>query len=70
MVGGALYAGVSGAGPVAVAAALAISGVILVGGLGLRDARRRTIETVGTLVGFAILLWPIGVALAIGGAGT
>jgi 4-hydroxybenzoate polyprenyltransferase len=68
MLGGALYAGLAGAGPVAIVAALVVAGIILAAGFGLRDARRRTIETVGTAVGFAILLWPIGVAFAIGGA--
>jgi 4-hydroxybenzoate polyprenyltransferase len=67
MLGGALYAALGGAGSTAIAAALAVASVILAGGVVLRDASRRTIETAGNVVGLAILLWPIGIAVAMGG---
>lgn len=70
MVGGALYAGLAGAGPVVIGIALVLAVVILLGGVMVRDIRRATSEAAGTLVAFAILLWPTGIALAVGGVGT
>jgi 4-hydroxybenzoate polyprenyltransferase len=67
LLGGALYAALAGAAPAAVLAAVVAAGVIAAGGSVLRGAGRRTNEAVGSIVGCAILLWPIGVALVLGG---
>ncbi len=67
LLGGALYAALAGAGPTVVLAAAVAAGAIVVAGSVLRGAGRRTNEAVGSIVGCAILLWPIGVALLAGG---
>lgn len=69
MIGGGLYAGLAGAGPTATLAAVAASALILVAGAFFGRANHRTAEAVGSVVGLAVLLWPIGVVIALGGAG-
>jgi len=68
MLGGALYAGLAGAGPATTLAATAAAAVICLGGSMFLNARRRTIEMAATVVGLAILVWPIWIAVAAGGA--
>ena len=69
MVGGALYAWLAGAGPTATLVAVVASGLILGAGNFLGRADHRAVEAVGTIVGLAVLLWPIGIGVALGGAG-
>jgi 4-hydroxybenzoate polyprenyltransferase len=67
MIGGGLYAGLAGAGPVTALVAVIASALILAGGAFLGRANHRVVELVGSVVGLAILLWPIGVAFTLGG---
>lgn len=67
MVGGAFYAGLAGGGPALALAAVIASGLILGAGAGLARANHRTVQGLGTLIGLAVLLWPIGIATLLGG---
>ena len=69
MIGGAAYAALAGGGPTATLAALVASGLILVAGALFARSGHRTMEAVGGLIGLAILLWPIGVVVILGGPG-
>ncbi|MBI3747789.1 MAG: UbiA family prenyltransferase [Chloroflexi bacterium] len=69
MIGGALYAWLAGAGPTVALVAVVASGLILAAGVRLGRANHRTVEGLGTLIGLAVLLWPIGVAIVVGGSG-
>ena len=64
LVGVALYAVVAGAGVGLAVAALTAGGIVVVATRLLRDRGHRATELVGTSMGAAILLCPIGIALA------
>ena len=67
MTGGTLYAGLAGGGPLTVMAGLLASGVVLIAARPLGGTNHRTTETLGGLIGLAVLMWPIGVAVVLGG---
>ena len=69
MIGGAAYAVLAGGGPTAALVALAASALVLVAGVLFEHADHRMTEALGSVVGLAILLWPIGVVIALGGLG-
>lgn len=68
MIGGAAYAALAGGGPMTALLALAAAGPILLAGLLFGRADHRVTEALGSVVGLAILLWPIGV-VTLGGLG-
>lgn len=67
MMGGGLYAAFAGAGPAMTLTAAVGSTLILAGGAFLGRVNHRVAELAGSGVGLAILFWPIGVAIALGG---
>lgn len=68
MIGGGAYAALAGGGPTVALVALAVSGLVLLAGVVFGRAGHRLSEALGSVVGLAILLWPIGV-VALGGLG-
>lgn len=69
MAGGSIYAGLAGAGATATLTGAALAGLILTGGVLSARVTHRAGEAIGSLVGLAILLWPVGVAIVLGGTG-
>lgn len=67
MIGGAAYAALAGAGPTTTLAAVVAAALILVAGTFFTRSDHRTLEVAGSLIGLAVLVWPIVVVL--GGAG-
>lgn len=68
MLGGGVYAALAGGGTTVVLLALAGAGLVLLAGLLFGRAEHRVTEALGSVVGVAILSWPI-VVVALGGLG-
>jgi 4-hydroxybenzoate polyprenyltransferase len=69
MIGGAGYAALAGGGTMATVVAVVAAGMILAAGELFGRANHRITEAAGSIVALAILLWPIGVVIALGGEG-
>jgi 4-hydroxybenzoate polyprenyltransferase len=67
MSGGALYAWLAGGGPAVTVAGVVASMLIPVSAFVFGRANHRTTELVGGFIGLGILMWPIGVAIVLGG---